>query len=97
MRQADAQEAAIFFYVEAFSEIQGVVVAIPGKEATIAERGGQLQRSSICNADGKSGTTTVKFCGIGDAVELKSGNFHQSRNHGLRQASLVLLDGVVCS
>ncbi len=36
MRQADAQEAAVFFHVQAFGEIQGVVVSVPGEEAALA-------------------------------------------------------------
>jgi hypothetical protein len=35
--QADAEEAARFFYAEMFGEVEGVVVAIPGEEAAVAE------------------------------------------------------------
>ncbi len=34
--EADAEEAAGFFYVEALGEVQGVVVSVPGEEAAVA-------------------------------------------------------------
>jgi hypothetical protein len=34
--EADAEEAAGFFYVEVLGEIQGVIVSIPGEEALLA-------------------------------------------------------------
>ena len=37
MDKADAEEAALLFYAEAFAQIQGVVVAVPGEDAAVAE------------------------------------------------------------
>jgi hypothetical protein len=44
VEQSNAQEAAIFFDIELLSEIQCVVVAIPGEQSAIPELGGELKR-----------------------------------------------------
>ncbi len=36
MCQTDAQEAAIFFHIKPLGKIQGVVIAVPGKDAALA-------------------------------------------------------------
>src|ERR1700680_181783 len=71
MGQADAQEAAVFFYVEAFVEIQGVVVSVRGEEAVVAESSGEFERSVVCDTHGEGGTASAKLCGIGDAVKFE--------------------------
>ena len=56
MGQADAKEAAVFFHVEAFGKIQGVVIPVPGEEAAVAQAGGEFQRSVVRDAHGESRT-----------------------------------------
>src|SRR5438128_9674555 len=97
MGQADAQEPAVFFYIQAFSEIQGVVVAVAGENAAIAESSSKLERSVVRDADSKSRTAAVELRGIGDAVEGEAGNFQQATNHNFRKAALVLLNGAIRS
>jgi hypothetical protein len=45
--EANAQEAAGFFHVESLGEVESVVVPVPGKEAAVAEFGGEGKWSLI--------------------------------------------------
>ena len=60
MSQADAQEAAIFFHVEALGEIEGVVVSVPGEEAALAQCGGEFERSVAVDANRESGAALLE-------------------------------------
>src|SRR5438270_6885125 len=78
------------------SKVQGVVVAVPGEEAAIAEFGGEFERSVGVNSYGESGAALVEAGGVGDAVNLEVGNFLQAGHHAFQQSALVLVDSGVC-
>ncbi len=44
VHEADTQEAARLFHVEALGEVESVVVSVPGEEAAVAEFGGEGER-----------------------------------------------------
>ena len=80
MYEADAQEAAGFFDVEMLGQVQGVVVAVPGEEAAVAELGGEFEGRVACYADGERGAALVEAGGVGDAVDFERREFCAGRS-----------------
>src|SRR5258708_29801183 len=76
--QADPQHAALRFDAEAFAEIEGVVVAVPGENAALAEEGGDGGGMVIADAQGKRGAAFGGALRIGDAVNVRAGDGLQS-------------------
>src|SRR5277367_476690 len=95
--EADAEKAAVFFYVQALGEIQGVVISIPSKESAISQFRSEFKRRVSRDADHNRRAAFGEAGRIGDSVELEAGNFQQSLNEFLHQAALMLLDRVKSS
>src|SRR5262252_9147013 len=68
MDQPDAQHAALRLHAETFAEVERVVVAVPGKDAAIAEKFGDGRRMMIPEAEGKSGAALGGMLHVGDAI-----------------------------
>src|ERR1700680_5028557 len=79
-----------------FSQVQQVVVAIPGKEAAVAEFGGEFKWGVSFNPNRERATALVKACGIGDAVKLKPRHRCHSPDNAPRQAALTLRNCFIC-
>ena len=60
MDEADAEEAAGLLDAEALGEIEGVVVAVPGEDAAVAQELCDFGGSVIREADGDSGAAVVE-------------------------------------
>src|SRR5205814_9686536 len=88
VRQSYAQKTAILFHVGALGKIERVVIAVTGKDATLTQPGGELQRSVALDAHAKRGTTPVKPCRINDAIKFESRNSQQSADKNLHQTAL---------
>ena len=78
MRQTDAQEPTVFFYVEALGKVQGVVISIPREESTLTEPTREFERRVTFNSYRDCRTTLIEALGITDAVKLESGNREQA-------------------
>ena len=74
MHQANTQEAAVLFYIEALGKIQGVVVSIPSIESTVSQRRREFQWSVAGNAYGDRRAALVKAARIGNAVNRQAGD-----------------------
>src|SRR5258707_5372733 len=70
--EADAKHAALRFDAEAFAEIEGVVVAVPGENAAFAEERGDGGGMVIADAPGKRGAAFVGAFRIADALNACS-------------------------
>ena len=74
MDEADTEHAALGFDAEAFAEIEGVVVAVPGKDAALAEEGSDGGGMVIADAQGNRGAAFGGTRGVGDAVNAGARN-----------------------
>ena len=63
MRQPDAQEAAVFLYIQAVGEVDGVIVAVPGEEAAFSQLGGEFERGVSVDAQDDRRATMVEALG----------------------------------
>ena len=63
MEQSNAEEAAVFFHVEPFGDIDRVVVAVPGEEAAFAEFGGEFERRVAVDAYRQRGAAAIEARG----------------------------------
>src|SRR5882724_4768242 len=72
--EADAKHAALGFDAEAFAEIEGVVVAVPGEDAAFAEEGGDGGGMVIAEAQGEGGATFGGALRVGNAIDARAGN-----------------------
>src|SRR5690348_14703407 len=81
MHETDAQQAAGFLHAEALGQIQGIVVAVPSKDAAIAEKFGAFERraSGEAHSDGRNAFGEARW--IRNAVETQAGNGEQAANH----------------
>ncbi len=95
VNEADAEEAAGLFDAEAFGEIEGVVVAVPGEDAAIAEECSGFKGRMIGKADADGGDAFGEARGVGDAEEAQAGDFEEAANHVGREGHFVLADGAV--
>ena len=59
MDEADAQEAARFLHSQMLGEIEGVVIAVPGKDAALAEFGGEFERGVMFDSQGDGAAGSV--------------------------------------
>ena len=79
MDQADAEEAAGLFYAETLGEVEGVVVAVPGEDAAVAEKFGDGGGVVVGDTDGDGGAALVKAAGVTDAEEPEIGGGAEAR------------------
>src|SRR4029077_1447288 len=98
---ADAEEAAGFLHVQMLGQVEGVVVAVPGEEATFAELDGECERRVVGivvqHAHCEGGAAVVEALGISDAIDLESWNLLQARDDSLQQRALVFVDQLIRS
>jgi hypothetical protein len=66
--KADAQEAAILFDPEALSEIEGVVVAVPGEDAAFAESLREFRGMMALDPDSEGRAALRNACGIASSI-----------------------------
>ena len=95
VRQADAQHAAALLHAQPLGQVDGVVVAVPGKDAALTQALGQVARSVALQANGNGRRTLVELRRIGDAIEGQTRDRQQSANELRRQFALVLLENLV--
>src|SRR6185503_16642426 len=95
MDQADAEKSAVSLDAEALCEVQCIVVAIPSENAAVAKFSGQVRGVMIFYADREGGAPGGNAPGIGDSVEVQTGNFCESRKHSQRKFAFVRLNGAV--
>src|ERR1700733_6929567 len=70
MSQTDTQKSAIFFHIQPFGEVKGVVIAIPGEEPTFAEPSSELDRCVCFDPYSERRAALIKPLRITDAVKL---------------------------
>src|ERR1700675_3955403 len=73
VHEADAEHAALGFDTEAFAEIEGVVVAVPGEDAAFAEECGDGGGMVIADAQRKRGAAFGGALRVGDAKKTGAG------------------------
>src|SRR5580704_11180054 len=95
MRQPDAQEASVFFHVEALGEVQRIIISVPSEEASRSELSSEFERRVPFNSYRDCRAALIETLGVADAVELQSGDGEQSTNQTLHQSALMFLDRVV--
>src|SRR6185369_9896387 len=95
--QADAEEAAFVLDAEALGEIQGVVVAVPGEDAAIAQKFGDIGGMVIADAHGNRGAAVVETLRIGNAVEAQPGNGQQAGDELCEHRHFVLARDAISS
>jgi len=78
VHEADAEHAALGFDTEAFAEIEGVVVAVPGEDAAFAEERGDGGGMVIADAQGKRGAAFGGALRIRDSVNVHAGDGFQT-------------------
>ena len=88
MHQADAQEAAFVLDAEPFRQIQRVVVAVPGEDAALAEKCGDIGG----DGDRRCRTETVEqrsleTLWIGNSIETQPGNGQQAGDQLCEQST----------
>src|SRR5580692_3979145 len=89
MHQADAQHSTQTFDTKPFSQIQSIVISIPGEDAAIAKVRGYGGGMMIANAQRNRGTALLGTLRIGDSVDMHSWNGLQSLNQVRQQAGFV--------
>ena len=74
MDQADAEEATGGLDGEALGQVQGVVVAVPGEDAAVAQEFRDIHGFVIGDPNGDRGAAVVEILWVGDAVKLQAGD-----------------------
>jgi len=54
MHEADAEKSPVFFNIEPLGQIQGVVIAVPGEDATLTQARRKFKRSVAFDSDRES-------------------------------------------
>src|SRR5580704_15070169 len=97
MHQADAQHAAQTFDTKPFSQIQSIVISIPGENAAITKVRGYGGGMMIADAQRNRGTALLGTLRIGDSVNMHSWNGLQPLNQVRQQAGFVRNGGAIRS
>ena len=90
MDDADAEEAAFFFDAEAFGEVEGVVVAVPGEDAAVAEMLGDVDGLVVTETERNRGAAIAEALGIANTEKLKAGDGEQAVDELREQRHFVL-------
>ena len=83
------------FDAEAFAEVEGVIVAVPGKDSAIAEERGDGGGMVIADAKRKRGATLGGALRIGDAIDAAAGDIFQAVDETPDEAGFVGNGGAI--
>src|SRR5487761_188095 len=90
MNYSDSEKAADGLDTEAFGQVQGVVIAVPGEDAAFAEEGRHFGGRVIGKPEGNRRAAFVELLRIADAEKLQAWNGEQAWDQTREQGHLVL-------